>query len=409
MPTHPERASAKIVACIGAGQMGATLARHLCRSYWIDRLVIADLHAEAAAGVADTLRDIATCEVTAERVDVLAKEPLEDFLTGVDFVVNTAGPFFRLGVPTLTAAIATGTPYLDICDDPEPTRAMLQLGARAEAEGVGAVIGMGASPGVSNLLARRAADCLDEVIDCYTAWPLDVDEPGDAEEVPLPAMTGGAVTAAVVHLMAQISGTVHTVVDGQPAETKPLEPVLLRYPRLGVGTAWTVGHPEPMTLHASLNVRGRAANLMLVKPATAHYLRRLSRQIDAGRLTLEEAAREILKPSALGSVAAALLAFGSRGPGRLPPFFALLNGTRDGARTLVGCRAASMPPGMAGATSIPAALAVEMLLAAPAPPGVHPPETAIDANALLDRLRRYCPGAPGSVDELAPITEEPMG
>ena len=58
-----------------------------------------------------------------------------------------------------------------------------------------------------------------------------------------------------------------------------------------------------------------------------------------------------------------------------------------------------------GSASIPAAIAVDLLLRHPARPGVHPPETVIDAWELLDRLRSHCPGAPESVEALAPVTE----
>ena len=42
-------------------------------------------------------------------------------------VMNTVGPFFRFGVPILTAAIDAGTDYIDVCDDWEPTLEMLAL------------------------------------------------------------------------------------------------------------------------------------------------------------------------------------------------------------------------------------------------------------------------------------------
>ncbi|GAA5108266.1 hypothetical protein [Haloechinothrix salitolerans] len=70
----------------------------------------------------------------------------------------------------LSAAIATTTNYLDICDDWEPTLQMLELDGAARAAGVTAVIGMGASPGSSNLLALLAMNQCDTVDRVYTAW-----------------------------------------------------------------------------------------------------------------------------------------------------------------------------------------------------------------------------------------------
>ena len=400
--------SGATVVCLGAaGGMGSMLGRRLASSQQVGRLILADRDREGAAQLARSLGSGASCAVEAAEIDVLDADALRALLDRADLVANAAGPFFRLGVPTLEVAIESRTPYLDICDDPEPTERMLELDEQARAAGIAAVVGMGASPGLSNLLARRAADRLDRVIDCYTVWPLDVDAPGDTGAA-LDAEAGaGPPSAAAVHLMEQISGEISVVVDGRLVKASPLSPVTLDYPGLGSGTAVTVGHPEPVTLHRSLGVEGRAANLMLVKRTTAPFLDSLRRDIDAGELDLEGAAAELLRPSTARGLAALPRAIGAKGPGSLPPFFALLRGVRGGDELRVGCHATTLPPGMDGVTSIPAALAIERLLASPAPPGVHAPETAIDAEALLEALCPHCPGSPASVDELAPVSEGP--
>ena len=56
----------------------------------------------------------------------------------------------------LRAAIRAGCHYVDVCDDWEPTLEMLALDTEARAAGVTAVIGLGASPGITNLLAVQA-------------------------------------------------------------------------------------------------------------------------------------------------------------------------------------------------------------------------------------------------------------
>ena len=89
----------------------------------------------------------------------------------------------------------------------------------------------------------------------------------------------------------------------------------------------------------------------------------------------------------------------------MPAFFALIEGSKDDVRKAVGCHATTLPQSMDGATSIPAAIAVELLLDNPAPPGVHAPEGVIDADELLDRLRPHCPNPPGSVEEFVPVSE----
>jgi len=405
----PDSASVngKTVTCLGGtGGMGSTLAHYLSQAPGVGRLVIADLDGQSAAHFAAELATDASCEVVGVAADALDEQSMAHLLENSDFLANAAGPFFRLGVPTLRAAIAAGTPYLDICDDPEPTMDMLALGEDAKAAGVAALIGMGASPGVSNLMARRAANRLDEVTDCFTAWPLDVEGPGG--DAPLGEAANHQVSAAAIHLMEQISGSIHTVVAGELTQARPLESVTLDYPGLGTGSALTVGHPEPVTLYRSLNVQGRATNLMLVKRSTEPFIRALAADIDKGRLTLIQAADELQRPSLARSAVAAIKALRVQGPGELPPFFVLLTGRKDGERMAVGCAATAMPRGMDGATAIPAGIAVEMLLENPAPPGVHAPEDIIDPEVFFERLKPYCSEPRIDVDDLVPINEEPL-
>jgi saccharopine dehydrogenase-like NADP-dependent oxidoreductase len=384
--------------------MGKTLSHHLSQLEYVGKLIVADLDGNNAERVANELAGTASCEVTWRQVDILNDVSLDALLTQADFLVNAAGPFFRLGLPTLKAAIRSHTPYLDICDDPEPTIEMMALDAEARSKDVAALIGMGASPGVSNLMARRAASRLDDVMDCYTAWPLDVEMPG-GEDALNTDETDHEVSAALVHFMEQISGTIDSVIDGKRVKTKPLEQITLNYPGAGKGTALTVGHPEPITLHKSLGVKGRSSNLVLVKPSTEPFMRGIANDIDAGRLTLMEAAEEATKPSTVRTIKSALLSITAKGPGTLPPFFALLTGTKDGVRKAVGCHATTLPAGMAGATSIPAAIAVDMLLRNPAEPGVHAPEDIIDAEEMLDRLRDHCTVRTNDVEEMMPLSE----
>lgn len=402
-----EDLTVRVVVLGAAGDMGRTAARYVAAIDGVDHVVFADrdaAHLDAPARPAGG--GGATAE--AQAVDILDRPALRRLLEPADLVVNCAGPFFRIGPPALEAAIETGTHYLDICDDPQPTAEMLALHEAAAQAGVVAVIGMGASPGLSNLLARRAAQHLDVVHHCYTAWPLDVDG-GPADDEP----TGGAAPstadddsppAAAIHLMEQIHGTVAVIDDGRLVQHPPLGAVPLDYPGHGPGAGYVVGHPEPLTLLTSLGVEGRGANLMLLSSGiTGAFLRGLQADLDGGRLDLAGAATALLAPPAERLQAAVTDGDGLPGAGGLPPFFALVQGEAHGRDLSVGCHLTAFPRGMAEITSIPAALAVAQLLDQLPPAGVHPPEAVIDDVRLLEGLLPHCRPTVATVDELAPV------
>ncbi|MBB5954233.1 hypothetical protein FHS29_000803 [Saccharothrix tamanrassetensis] len=345
------------------------------------------------------------------RVDVTDGEALREVLRPADVVLNTVGPFYRFGAGVLRAAIDTGTDYLDICDDWEPIGELMALDGAARAAGVRAVIGMGASPGVSNLLAALAVRELEVrelevrelearelearelearelegreggvreaggVEEVYTAWPAD----GTAE-----------AGAALVHWMRQISGRTAVVEGGEVVEVPPLRAVRLELPGGFAGTAYTVGHPEPVMFHGTFRPVA-SSTLMVASAWTIGFLEVLRRDIDAGRLTVEEAAAEVARPG-LGRV---LRGFGRRlaGKGSLPSFFAVARGGGGGGG---GGRVAVttldhpwLMDDVAEATGLPLALGLVQLSGVE--PGVYSPEAVIDAERFFRDLALHHPG-----------------
>ncbi|MUL82268.1 MULTISPECIES: saccharopine dehydrogenase family protein [unclassified Mycolicibacterium] len=389
----------KVLALGGPGAMGTVAVRIAAHMAGIDEIVIADRDRAAADRLC---RQLATAPVpvSSARVDVTDDAGLHDALESADLVVNTVGPYYRFGVPILRAAIAAGTHYIDICDDWEPTVQMLDLDESARAAGVCAVIGMGASPGMSNLLAASAAAELDAVRDAYTAWPVDVPGIGDANldgEVLLGP--DGQPSAAAVHWMLQSSGKISTVRAGKLTSQRPLLPIGLKLPGNRQGTAYSIGHPEPITLQRTLGLEGDAVNLMVIQPETLAYLDVLRRDIDRGRLTNETAAAQFAKPNFLRYLRSIPLSLRSKGPGTLPPFFAAVSGTSRGRDYMVLAHLDLSNPGadadnrllgdMARATGIPLALGMSQMVDGTARrAGVHPPDAVIDSQRFFADLNR---------------------
>ncbi|MEU1729260.1 saccharopine dehydrogenase NADP-binding domain-containing protein [Nonomuraea sp. NPDC005692] len=390
----------RVVALGGAGAMGRPAVEVLATRRDLAELVIADRDLAAAERLAALVAGTGTPSVVPVAVDAADPVGLRDLFRDADLVVNTTGPFFRLGVPVLRAAIDTRTHYADICDDWEPTLDMLALDAEARGAGVTAVIGAGASPGTSNMLAALAVRELESVDDLFTAWPVDVPFVGDD-----PADDATAdVSAATVHWMQQLSGTIRIWSAGTAAVRPPLEAVTLDYPGLGKGTGYTVGHPEPVTLPATLPVAGDSACVMVVQPATAAYLMALRDDIDRGKLTLEQAAAAIEHPAAGSVVRSAVRRLSLRGPGALPAFFALATGSRYGRPCTVGARLVASPRGMARATGIPLALTAGQILDGKVfDRGVHPPDAVLDPDRYFDELAVHCDPPQGGRDDVVAV------
>ena len=73
-------------------------------------------------------------------VDIDDAASLEAVLRGADLVVHTAGPFQRKTTcDVLEAAIATRTPYMDVCDDADYSQRARGYHERAQAAGVPAI------------------------------------------------------------------------------------------------------------------------------------------------------------------------------------------------------------------------------------------------------------------------------
>jgi lysine 6-dehydrogenase len=396
----------RVVALGAGGATGAVAASTAAAQPTVTELIIADRHVESADRVKESLLESgAPAAVSTAPIDITDDAALRALLADADAVINTVGPFLTFGPSTLRAAITTGTHYLDTCDDPEPIDVLLAMHAEAADAGVTAVIGVGASPGLSNLLAVLAAARVDQVHDVYTAWGVDVgDAAGDTISL---VGAQGRPTAAALHWMHQISGNVAVVSAGTLIDAKPLQAVPLRLPGQLAGTAYVVGHPEPLTFRDTLRPNGDSACLMVISSDTVAFLDVIRTGIDAGTMTIEEAAVRLNNPPAADMMRAALRSRRFPGPGNLPTFFAAVTGSRAGQRVSVLATTELQKHGMALATGLPLGLGLAQVLdGTVSGTGVYPCEAVIDATRMFADLDAHLGG---SGDLLPIITEEVLG
>ena len=151
------------VAVVGAGIVGVRTARELLTptqagTAAVDRVSLVSRRPGRLEQLVTTF---------GSSVDLLSAEQAEPDLGDASVVVVARAAGEQLDV--VRDAVAAGRHVVATTDDPDEVTAILAMDGRAEAAGVGVVVGVGMSPGLSCLLARHAANVLDHVDEIHVA------------------------------------------------------------------------------------------------------------------------------------------------------------------------------------------------------------------------------------------------
>jgi saccharopine dehydrogenase-like NADP-dependent oxidoreductase len=147
-----------IVVLGGAGAMGRVTVRALSEYDDIDLVTVADYNEARAQELVASLN---SSKVRARQIDVTNEEQLRQLIRGADVVLSAVDYAFNLSI--LRACIAEKVHYADLGGLFHMTRKLMSLHSEVEAAGITAIMGMGGTPGITNILARAAADKLDRV------------------------------------------------------------------------------------------------------------------------------------------------------------------------------------------------------------------------------------------------------
>lgn len=196
------------VGVLGAGGIIApAIVRDLAESEEAEELRLLDLDAERATSVA-----AAHGGPKAEVVEVDARAGLETALDGLDVLVNSAS--YRINLDAMRACLTAGCHYLDLGGLYWRTGEQLELSGEFEAADLVAVLGIGSSPGKTNVMAVRAVRELGgsaERIDVLAAG-RDLDPP-DGPSYPYAPRT----------LVDELTLAPMAVAAGETAELAPLQ------------------------------------------------------------------------------------------------------------------------------------------------------------------------------------------
>jgi saccharopine dehydrogenase (NAD+, L-lysine-forming) len=335
--------------------------RDLAESEEAGELLLLDLDADRARSVAETH---GAGKARSRRVD--ARSGLPDAIAECDVLVNSAS--YRINLDAMQACLEARCHYMDLGGLYWMTGRQLERHGEFERAGLIGLLGMGSSPGKTNVMAARAVRELG-------ASPHRVDVIAGGRDPDPP--DGFSVPYALRTLIDELTMPPVVVQGGRAHEMEPLAPGgTVAFPE-PIGEADTIHtlHSEVRTFPESFGCSESSFRLSLA-PSLLERLRELSQ---ANEEELEEAARSALPPSPRTVSVHMVEAF-----------------DESGRMVRVTAKTGPMEGwGLGGgvvSTAAPAAAAVRLLARGDiVATGVMPPERCVEPELLFPELeRRNC-------------------
>ncbi len=171
---------AKVVVLGGAGVVGSTVVKTLAKHEEFQEVVLADINEGKAKQI---INETKGKNVSFVKFDATDPSSIKNAVVGADVVVNTVGPFFQFVKPIITTVMEEGINYVDVCDDVDVTIDLLEMDESMRNKEVSALIGMGSSPGVTNILAKLSAEMLLDDVESVDFYHVHGGEPEEGAGV----------------------------------------------------------------------------------------------------------------------------------------------------------------------------------------------------------------------------------
>ncbi len=253
--------SEKVIVLGGCGAVGNVAARTLAAQDMFSKVIIGDMDMAKAKTI---VAEIGPKKASAVKVNAEDPKSVRKAIEGCDIVLNCVGPFYKSVKSVLTAVIESGINYVDICDDVDVTVDILKMDRAAKKAGITALIGMGASPGVTNLFAKFVADTLLDETES-----IDIFHTHGGEPIEGPGVIG--------HRFHCMSIDIPMFLDGELKYVKYFreDGIALRqtfeFPIVGEVPLYPYPHPEQVTLPKYIRVK-RVTNKGSVLPIEYYTL-----------------------------------------------------------------------------------------------------------------------------------------
>jgi saccharopine dehydrogenase-like NADP-dependent oxidoreductase len=162
----------KVIVLGGAGDMGSEAARDLASRRVVGKVIIADANRRRAEKLCEEIGRKAEFV----RIDALNNDQVAQTMKSADVALSCLGPFYKFEEKMVRAAMAARVNYVSICDDFDAAEATLAMDKEIRQAGIAVLSGMGWTPGLSNVLARKGMNTLDTTRRINIYWAGSVDD-----------------------------------------------------------------------------------------------------------------------------------------------------------------------------------------------------------------------------------------
>jgi len=189
------------VLVLGCGMMGSVIAMDMAERDGVSDVVVADFDKKKPERLVARLKSE---KISGHRIDVKDEQATRKLMKGVDIAV-CALPV-NLSVFVSKAAVGAGVHLVDLMSGDRP----LELDTPARKAGITILVDCGVAPGITNILAGRGANLMDEVDNISIVC-------GGIPQKPIPPL-GYKIVWSTEELINMYCGKVKIVRDGKISE-----------------------------------------------------------------------------------------------------------------------------------------------------------------------------------------------